>query len=902
MSLDLILSSLGWALLHSVWQGFLAAGIVYTLRVYIKSTGASLRYSFQFLCLIACFVAFVVTFGIYAASGLSGITTTSVTTSFTEIIQLGKLTLAPATETTSTVSYTEILQKSSPLIGAIWIIGFIIVSLRCAISFQMTQALRKSGLSAVPQAWEHRFRTLVLNAGLPRMAKIFISDRVSGPITLGFFKPIVLVPASFFTQLPTDQIEAVLLHEIAHIRRHDYLLNILQTAIKAVFFYHPGIHYISRRINEDREYACDDFSVNETQNPKALAKALAALRLQHPENSFAMAANGKSSPLLARLQRLVKAGPQRRERGQASVPAIALLLSTAIYFSVAPMSEAHPAPEDKKTYEHAQHKLGNYSFDVIDLDGRPVTVKITEDGRRWILVEGAWYDVDKKKNRDTIEDKSGYFTYPVVPPAPPVPPTPPVIAGLDNAGSKASEKAMRKFKKQMDQFEIDMDYFEKSMENWSRDYGRNFSQNFGEEFAENFSTELAKSFSENFDDAWSDEFSAGFEKNFEFQGEDTEHFDDHPGSEHESAAERAAEKRARMIERAEEKREKILARAEEQREDARERMEEAREEAMERAEEQRERAIERAEEQHEEAMERAEERRERAEEQRERAMERMERERERAERALERAERDAERAKRKTKHEAKYNELRSTLYSHLLADNLITSTDEPVTVRYKNKTWTANGTPVPSASENKYCKLFSEHKIFKNDKTVLKFKPKSMHISSQSKDSQSQHRVTVGTFEHDKDKHKGQHKNKNGEWHDDHAAMTPSPSFAFVTPVNGAKIHMRFNEKVHSSKHQGVDLGIRKGTPVYASASGEVDHISTSPSWGKRILIEHKDGFHTVYANLDSFDVKEGQQVKAGDLIGKVGNTADVTVKPHLHFEIRHDGKLIDPEQLIPAF
>lgn len=866
MSLDLILSSLGWALFHSVWQGFLAAGLVYSLRASIKSPSASLRYSFQMMCLIACFAAFIVTFGIYAASGLSGASSTSVTTSFTEIIQLGKLTLAPSSEAAPSVSYTEILQKSSPLIGAVWVLGFIIVSLRCAISFHMTQTLRKSGLSAAPTQWNNRFRTLALNAGLPRMAEIFISERVSGPLTLGFFKPIVLVPASFFTQLPKDQIEAVLLHEIAHIRRHDYLLNILQTAIKSVFFYHPGIHYISRRINEDREYACDDFSVNETKNPTALAKALATLRLQHPENSFAMAANGKSSPLMARLQRLVKPAAQRRERGQATVPAIALLLSTAIYFSVAPISQAHPSPETKDTVTvlPANHKLKNYTFKTVMVDGKPVTVKITEDDRRWVPIGDSWYDIDDKDNRSVIEN-SGLLDYPPVPPIAPTPPVPPNIAGLENAGSKMSEKSMRKFEKEMRQFEIDMTYFSKSMENW----GQNFGEQFGKEFAENFS----ESFTDSFELKGADLEDAELEN----KGHHPE--SDHESTQKESAAERAAEKRERMIERAQEKREEILSRSlereEERRENTRERMEEAREEALERREE------------------RAEARRERE-----------------AERAQTRIEREQERAERDARRHEKYAELRSTLYKHLLADNLLSSADDPVTIRYENKTWTANGQAVPSKGEEKYCKLFSKHKIYKNENTVLKFEPQSTFISSQSKDGQSRHRVTIGTFEHGehkyelKNKTKHEHKNKamNGKQHTHHKAVTPSPSFAFIAPVNGAKVHLRFNEKVHASSHQGIDLGIKKGSPVYASANGEVDHISTSQSWGKRILIEHEDGFHTVYANLGAFNVKEGQKVKAGDLIGEVGNSADVTVKPHLHFEVRHSGKLIDPEHIIAAF
>ena len=126
-------------------------------------------------------------------------------------------------------------------------------------------------------------------------------------------KPVVLLPASALAGLTPQQLEAILAHELAHIRRHDYLVNLLQTLVETLLFYHPAVWWLSRRIRIERENCCDDLAVSLCGDPCTYARALADLEaLRGPARSLAMAANGGS--LLQRVRRLLGAPTSRRTR------------------------------------------------------------------------------------------------------------------------------------------------------------------------------------------------------------------------------------------------------------------------------------------------------------------------------------------------------------------------------------------------------------------------------------------------------------------------------------------------------------------------------------------------------------------------------------------------------------
>ena len=812
-----IFDSLGWALLHSLWQGSLAMLAVIIFRGLTKNRAPSLRYNFQILCLFGCFLAFLITFGLYQSGGEAPISFKNLSAAETVSQAAALFTGSSDSLQITTQNLSVSAAASAPLLGILWCLGFAFMAMRYLTAYVITQKLRHTGLTAVPVIWQTRFRTLVLNTGVSEKVNLFISDHVSGPLTIGFLKPVVLVPAGFLMGLPRDQVEAILLHELAHIRRYDYLVNLMQTAVKTVLFFHPAIHYISKKVDIDREQACDDLAVAQSRNPQALVRGLAALRLHTPGQGFAMAADNGDTPLMERLKRLVGSVEHQRRPEHLLMPIIATFLIGSIYLSTTSAANAHPEP---KEYEHAKADKHNYKFETKRLNGRNVTVKVTEDGRRWVLADGAWTDIDKNPN---VLNR-----LPMAMPEPPQPPKPPKY--------KNGQYDNHAFERKMTQFEVDMEYFEADLEQY-------------------------------------------FEEN------------NHLSEREQERLERQAERKASKAEREAEHMEERI-------EDEIERAEERRKRIEERAEHQRERAA--------EQRERAAEQRERAQKQLERASEQRKRDMKQRIRDKEQAKRDAKMKHKTNKQHVKYNKMRETLYGYLIKDGIISSRSDKATMRYVDNHWTANGKIIPSSKESKYCELFSNMGIKKANLTKIEIKPGSTHIVSNSKAGKRQHshKITIG---------KHIHTDSNVHNPETHIPPTSPQSYIqkanldvniaepeFVWPASSAHITAKYGQvgKLWEQTHQGIDIKGHIGSPVFASADGVVHILRTEPKWGNRIILKHSNGFQTFYGHMDSFTVSRGQHVKAGDIIGSVGNTGQ-SKGPHLHFEIRKDGHTLDPVSLI---
>jgi len=791
-----ILNSLGWALLHSLWQGCLAMGLVVAFRGLAEKSTPSLRYSLQVLALFGCVMAFFVTFALYqnssqsVESGLTLILSDSVTPAAALQFSVDEgLKLTSQNLTLSIAAY-------APLLGLFWCLGFVMVAFKYMTAYTVTQRLRKSGLSRPSEFWENRFRILRLNSGVVESARLYISENVTGPLTIGFLKPIVLVPAGFLTGLPRDQVEAILLHELAHIRRYDYLVNLFQTAIKTVLFFNPAIHYISKKIDIDREQACDDFSVAQTRNPQALALGLASLRLHAPAHSFVMAADDGDTPLVDRLGRLVgqKSLPSRGSE-HLLMPVIALIVMAGVYISSSASAIAHPAKQassKKQSFDETQLNKDYYRFETQQLNGRDVTIKVHEDGGRWVLIEREWVNIDR--NPEALNRVTGGL---------PTPPSPPF--------AMSSERGEKAFSKRLKQFETDMAYFEADLE-------RYLQQN----------------------DAFDEKTLERIERDVE-----------------------KAAKRAEM--------------------------------EIERIEVQIESQLDRQEIQHEKVLEQVERQRERALKQAERQAMHAEKNRLKAE-----------------KHKAKHIALRETLYGYLQKDGYVPSRNQLVIFKNENNQWIVNGRAIAKDHEDKYCKLISSLGIVKGQHTQITLKPKSTHIHSVSNDGQSKetHDITIGEFNHDTSRHRT-------AWPVEPAApiapadpIAPvSPGYpqpinytvsanttAFIAPLSTQDITARFGDSgsLWPKTHHGIDYKAPLGTPIFASATGVVKKAAADGKYGNTVIIAHDDGYQSVYAHMNDIIVSTGQQLRLGQQIGTVGSTGQST-GPHLHFEIRKNGQVIDP-------
>ncbi len=188
---------------------------------------------------------------------------------------------------------------------SLWLIAFSFKSLRLLQDISGLNLLRKSASPVTDPYWIARLQEFKSKLNISGIVNLKESARLKGPSVSGILKPVILLPLGMLSQLPADQIEAILLHELAHIRRKDYLFNLVQTFFETIFFFNPFICWLSARLRTERENCCDAIAVDVSQNKAALVKALLSFGAQQgvPGN-FAMALGSKKPVLLDRVKRI----------------------------------------------------------------------------------------------------------------------------------------------------------------------------------------------------------------------------------------------------------------------------------------------------------------------------------------------------------------------------------------------------------------------------------------------------------------------------------------------------------------------------------------------------------------------------------------------------------------------
>jgi beta-lactamase regulating signal transducer with metallopeptidase domain len=321
---------LGWSLLHSLWQGAVVTLALAALLASLRRRGASLRYWVAYGGLLLTFILPAATawrlaslpeaveFGPAAArAALAG---TSVPVTAGEPPHIWTAVARPA------------LDYLLPWMVGGWTLGVMIHSVRLAGGYVQVTRLRRLGIVPAPERWQQVFAGLVRRLRVSAPVRLLVSTKVLVPTACGWLRPAVIVPVSALTAIPVEQVESILAHELAHIRRHDFLLNLVQSVIEILLFYHPGVRWLSARINAERENCCDDVAVAACGDPRVYARALAGF--EHLRASAlpgpALAATG--GPLLQRIRRLI-APPAVPAGGLGSRLAAAVLLLGAMSFT-----------------------------------------------------------------------------------------------------------------------------------------------------------------------------------------------------------------------------------------------------------------------------------------------------------------------------------------------------------------------------------------------------------------------------------------------------------------------------------------------------------------------------------------------------------------------------------------
>jgi D-alanyl-D-alanine endopeptidase (penicillin-binding protein 7) len=204
----------------------------------------------------------------------------------------------------------------------------------CAAALSLRLALglvwvgRAARTHRVDPHWNARLGAMAAQFGITREVRLRVVDTLASPVTAGCWRPVVLVPASLLSGMSPQLLEALLAHELAHVRRFDYLLNLAQSIIETILFYHPVVWWLSHRIRVEREQIADDIAARQLGEPRRLALALSELeRLQFSTHHLAQAANG--GDLMSRIKRLVRPDTQA-SNWKAAVPAIALAVASLV--------------------------------------------------------------------------------------------------------------------------------------------------------------------------------------------------------------------------------------------------------------------------------------------------------------------------------------------------------------------------------------------------------------------------------------------------------------------------------------------------------------------------------------------------------------------------------------------
>lgn len=434
--------AVGWTLLHSLWQGIGVAVLLVAALVLLRRRSANARHGAACAAMVLMLAAPIVTLTVLSDSrdsvkagapisappGTSGLPVGQPTGS-NPANQIGetapptsahRLSVASSPATSERAASPDRpsarLEASLPWVVLAWLSGVLILSVRLIGGWVQMQRLRHLRTSQVAESWQETLNRLVRRLCVSRPVRLLESALAEVPLAIGWLRPVILLPASALTGLSPRQLEAVLAHELAHIRRNDYLVNIFQTVVETVLFYHPAVWWISHRIRAERENCCDDLAVAACGDALVFARALTELeQMRGATGRVAVGATGGT--LLKRVRRLVAAPAAHSNRPPGWLAgALALLAAIGISSGAWLARSAHAAlasqekvqaPADDPLYKPIPAVRGpttTITGVVVDEEGRPA-------GGVLVLALSVDHDGNEGPRRQVRTDVDGEFIF-----------------------------------------------------------------------------------------------------------------------------------------------------------------------------------------------------------------------------------------------------------------------------------------------------------------------------------------------------------------------------------------------------------------------------------------------------------------------------------------------------------
>lgn len=289
------LQSLGWAILNSLWQLALLWVVYQIVTGVFKNARSSFRSFFATALLFSGFAWFIYTF------------LSVFLTRIPENINSSVFVNPAANE-----SVNAWLEKTLPIASIIYLVLLVFPFMHFVRNYRYVQVIRRFGLTKIDVSWRIFVSKITAQLNIRKKVQIWVSEFVSSPVTIGYLKPIILVPLAAINHLSPQQLEAVLLHELSHIRRHDYLVNLIINIIQSVLYFNPFVKGFVKIIEREREKSCDEMVLQFQYNAHEYASALLTLeQANQSAQAFLMAASGKKDDLLHRVELILGVNKKR---------------------------------------------------------------------------------------------------------------------------------------------------------------------------------------------------------------------------------------------------------------------------------------------------------------------------------------------------------------------------------------------------------------------------------------------------------------------------------------------------------------------------------------------------------------------------------------------------------------
>ena len=304
--------ALGWTLLHFCWQGT-AVAVAYAVVDQVTSRATSkVRYAVALAALMLMPAVVIGTFAVemratapHQANGYATQTVLGLQSAANPRPVLHELPLASSLEE-PTDWLAMRAERLLPWVDALWMAGVFLLAIRSLGGWWQLELVRRRALRMVPQEVERGFQRISRQIQVGRRVALRVSDQVISPLAMGVWQATVILPMSAVLGLSKEELEAVMAHELGHIRRWDYVWNLLQTAVESVLFFHPAVWWLSRTVRERREVCCDEIAVRSCAGPTIYARALLRLEEQRTVKlRLAMALGGCGGSLLGRVRKVL---------------------------------------------------------------------------------------------------------------------------------------------------------------------------------------------------------------------------------------------------------------------------------------------------------------------------------------------------------------------------------------------------------------------------------------------------------------------------------------------------------------------------------------------------------------------------------------------------------------------